>query len=344
MIGYSGKTALFLFLLARAAPAFLPTALSVELRPLFPFRQAQDAQVFLLQHAPFCTLFARLGSTNKFAIFLLFSYYLNLAQSSPPSFLLSQTLWQIWQQLSSLSYCFTRLQWVPGDSFLPGNDTADTLARWGALLALSAIPCSLSPLISRMHSRLFSDWMRTVSSKFFDTQVSSISTEELVLPRHARCVLSRLRCNGHNLLLGSYLSRIGRIENPSCSACGHLYHSHHHSSHSALSSYGLFAPLTLWRLSVSLLPLVQTLESCPASMAPWCSAMPPSLGRGRLTNNNKQQSGFILKNIEMNLRLHPPSAFFSLSTCVSNFVTFFSVLSNFLFVSASLVCRVTIWR
>ena len=37
-----------------------------------------------------------------------------------------------------------------------------------------------------------------------------------MLPRHDRCVLSRLRCNGHSLLLGSYLSRIGRIENPSC--------------------------------------------------------------------------------------------------------------------------------
>ena len=82
----------------------------------------------------------------------------------------------------------------------------------------SAIPCSLSP---RIHSRLFSDWRRTVSSKYFDTQVPSISTEELVLPRHARCVLSRLRCNGHSLLLGSYLSRIGRIENSSCSACVH---------------------------------------------------------------------------------------------------------------------------
>ena len=42
-----------------------------------------------------------------------------------------------------------------------------------------------------------------------------------MLPRHARCVLSRLRCNGHSLLLGFYLSRIGRIENSSCSACGH---------------------------------------------------------------------------------------------------------------------------
>ena len=59
----------------------------------------------------------------------------------------------------------------------------------------SVIPCSLSPLISRIHSSLFSNWRRTVSSKFFDTQVSSIFTEKLVLPRHTCCVLSRLRCS-----------------------------------------------------------------------------------------------------------------------------------------------------
>ena len=88
---------------------------------------------------------------------------------SPPSFLLSQTLWQIWQELSSLS-CSVRLQWVPGHSFLPGNNAADELARRGALLAPSAIPCSLS-LISRIHSRLISDWRCTVSSKYFDSQV-----------------------------------------------------------------------------------------------------------------------------------------------------------------------------
>ena len=84
MIWCFGQTTLFLFLLARAAPAFLPTALSVALRPLFPFRQAQYAQVFPLKPAPFCTLFAGLGSTNKSAIFLLFSYYLTLVLSSPP--------------------------------------------------------------------------------------------------------------------------------------------------------------------------------------------------------------------------------------------------------------------
>ena len=71
MIWYSGLTALFLLLLARAAPAYLPTALSVALRPLFPFQQAQYAQVFPLRPAPFCKLFAGLGSTNKPATSLL---------------------------------------------------------------------------------------------------------------------------------------------------------------------------------------------------------------------------------------------------------------------------------
>ena len=218
MIWCFGQTALFLFLLIRAASAFLPTALSVALRPLFPFRQTQ--YVFPLKPAPFCMLFAGLGSTNKSAIFLLFSSCLTLVLSSPPFFLLSQTLWQIWQELSSL-FSSIRVQWVLGHSFLPENHAADELGRWGALLAPFAIPCSLCSHISRIHSRLISDWRRTVSSKFFDSQVPSISTEELVLLRHARCVLSHLRCNGHSLLLGSYFTRIGRIENPSCSACGH---------------------------------------------------------------------------------------------------------------------------
>ena len=88
MIWCFGQTAVFLFLLAKAAPALLPTALSVALRPLFPFRQARYVQVFLLKPAPFCTLFAGLGSTIKYATFLLFSYCLTLVLSSPPCSLL----------------------------------------------------------------------------------------------------------------------------------------------------------------------------------------------------------------------------------------------------------------
>ena len=66
----------------------------------------------------------------------------------------------------------------------------------------------------------------------------------------------------------------------------------HLSSHSALSSYGLFAPLALWRLSVSLRPLVQAPGSFPASGAPWSSTMLLSLGRGRaIINNNRLRVG-----------------------------------------------------
>ena len=84
MTWYSGQMALFLFLLARAGPAYLPTALSVALRPLFPFQQAQYVPVFPLKPVPFCTLFAGLGNTIKSANFLLFFSCLTLVLSSLP--------------------------------------------------------------------------------------------------------------------------------------------------------------------------------------------------------------------------------------------------------------------
>ena len=87
----SELTALFLFLLAKTALAYLPTALSVALRLFFLFQRAQYAQVSLLKLAPYCKLFAGLGSTSKTATSFLFSFYLTLALSSPPSFLLPQS-------------------------------------------------------------------------------------------------------------------------------------------------------------------------------------------------------------------------------------------------------------
>ena len=48
---------------------------------------------------------------------------------------LSHTLWFVLQELSFLSSSFTiRLRWVPGHPFSLGNDTADELARKGAVL------------------------------------------------------------------------------------------------------------------------------------------------------------------------------------------------------------------
>ena len=112
-----------------------------------------------------------------------------------------------------------------------------------------------------------------------------------MLPCYARCVLSRLCCNEHSLLLKSYLSRIDRIENPSCSACSHPTED---SSHFILQCPATdSALLALWRLSDSLRPLVQALESCPASGAPWFSAIPPSLGRGQDINNRRKTAKFV---------------------------------------------------
>ena len=92
--------------------------------------------------------------------------------------------------------------------------------------------CYLSPLQSlvvflllsyHIHFDLFLYWRCIITLQFFNTQVSSISTEELVLLCHTSSVLSHFCCNGHSLLLDSHLSKIGRIENFSCSACEHLF-------------------------------------------------------------------------------------------------------------------------
>ena len=156
---------------------------------------------------PFCTLFAGFGSTNKSATSLLL-----LSESRSVLFsIFSFTVISLTDLAGSVFSLLLFHQATMGPRILR-NDTTDELARRRALLVPSVIPCSLSffylscPLFS-----FFSDWRCTVSSKFFNTQVSSFSTEELVLPCHARCVLSRLSRNGHSLLLSSYLFRIAKI-------------------------------------------------------------------------------------------------------------------------------------
>ena len=149
----------------------------------------------------------------------LFSSYLTLVLSSPPCPLLRLPFYlklsgrsgrNCLLSPSTLSgyTCFSRgttrlMSWPDGERYLR---------------PLQYLVFSLT-LISRIHSSLFSNWRRTVSSKFIDTQVPSISRNLCSLVMLA--VLSRLRCNEHSLLLSSYLSRMGRIENPSCSARGH---------------------------------------------------------------------------------------------------------------------------
>ena len=166
--------------------------------------------------------------------------------SSPPSFLLSQTLWPIWQELFSFSFCSIRLQWVPGHSFLPESNATDELARRGALLAHSAIPCSLSPFV--YHSDFF----------FLGLEAYSLievlrHTGSLDFHRGTCAPSSRSLC-----FLSSTLQRtqptvkllsLQDWQNPSCSTC---VHSSQDSFHLILNCPATdSAPLVLGRLSVS---------------------------------------------------------------------------------------------
>ena len=82
MIWYSGLTAFILFSLGEGGSGVPANCSLCSTEGTFPFRQAQYVPVFPLRSAPFCTLFAGLGSTNKSAISLIFSHYLTLVLSS----------------------------------------------------------------------------------------------------------------------------------------------------------------------------------------------------------------------------------------------------------------------
>ena len=100
----------------------------MAMRPLFPFHQAQYVQVFPLKPAPFCLLFAGLGSTNKPATSLLFSHYLTLVLSSPLfpflrlSFYLKLSGRPAETVFSLLLFCQATIG-NPGHSFFPRGTT-----------------------------------------------------------------------------------------------------------------------------------------------------------------------------------------------------------------------------
>ena len=107
----------------------------MALRLLLPFRQAQYVQVFLLKPAPFCMLFAGLGSTNKSTTSLLFSSYLILFLSSPPCPLLHLSFYLNPSGRSVFSLLLLyQATMGPRTLVSCANDEADELARRGALL------------------------------------------------------------------------------------------------------------------------------------------------------------------------------------------------------------------
>ena len=95
------------------------------------FSEGPDAPVFPLKPAPFCKLFAGLSSTNKPAIFLLFSYYLTLVLSSPPYPLLNLS--------SYLKLCGRsgRNCLLSPPVLLGYNGCPDTCFSWGTMWLMS---------------------------------------------------------------------------------------------------------------------------------------------------------------------------------------------------------------
>ena len=255
MIWYSGQTALFLFLLVKAAPAFLPTGLSVALRPLFPFRQAQFVPVFPLKPAPFCTIFAGLGNTIKSAISLLFFSCLTLVLSSPPCPLLHLSCYlklcgRSGRNCSSSSPVLSGYNGSPDTCFSRGTTQLMSLPDGERCLRP---PQSLvvSLLLSLVSTLVLSRTGGVLSLQSILThRFPRFPLRNLCSPSCSLCPLSsslqRTQPSFRFLSLQDCQNRESFLQRLWTLVPGHL------SSHSALSSYGLFAPLTLWRLSVSL--------------------------------------------------------------------------------------------
>ena len=84
--------------------------------------------------------------------------------SSSPSYLLPESLWNVWSLASSLSNNFTlSFQWVPGHAGLSGNEKADLLAKAGASLSTGPIPCPLPPIVAKVHYSQYHNWRRYIS-------------------------------------------------------------------------------------------------------------------------------------------------------------------------------------
>ena len=187
-----------------------------------PIASSFTAETFALkQGLDWCTSYL-MTCKFKSALFLTDSQSALSILSSAPSYLLPESLWNVWSLASSLSNNTTlSFQWVPGHAGLPGNEKADLFAKTGASLPTDAILCPLAPVVAKVRYFQYHNWRRHISHSHLNFQVPEASSEELLLSCPIRCELSRLRCHGHSLLLSSYLHRISRKENSVCSACGH---------------------------------------------------------------------------------------------------------------------------
>ena len=115
-----------------------------------PIASSFTAETFALkQGLDWCTNHLM---TCKFqSFFFLTDFQSARSILSAPSYLLPESLWNVWSLASSLSNNTTlNFLWVPGHADLPGNEKADLLAKAGASLPTDAIPCPLPPVIAKI--------------------------------------------------------------------------------------------------------------------------------------------------------------------------------------------------
>ena len=187
-----------------------------------PIASSFTAETFALkQGLVWCTSHLMICKFQS-VLFLTDSQSARYILSSAPSYLLPESLWNVWSLASSLSNNTTlSFQWVSGHAGLPANEKADLLAKTGAPLPTDAIPCPLPPVVAKVRYSQYRNWRRHISHTHLNFQVPEVSSKELLLSRSIRCELSRLCCHGHSLLLSSYLHRISRKKNSACRASGH---------------------------------------------------------------------------------------------------------------------------
>ena len=232
----------------------------MALRPLFHIPQAQYVQVFPLKPAPFCKLFAGLSSTNKSAVFVLLSDSRSVLATLSS---LTQSLWQIWQELSFppvLSDCngspdthFSRgttrlMSWPDGE-------------RYSCLLQFLVVSLLLS-LVSTLVFSLIGVVLSHLNFLTHRFPRFSLRNDYFLV------LLQRTQPTVKLLSLGLAESRILPAPPAYTRPRTRLI------SFCTVQLRTLCVQLALWRLSVSLRPLVQALESCPDLGIPWSSAMP----------------------------------------------------------------------
>ena len=96
--------------------------------------------------------------------------------SSAPSYLLPESLWNVWSLTSSLSNNTTlSFQWVPDHAGLPRNEKADLLAKAGVSLPTDATPCPLTPVVAKVRYSQYHNWKRHISHSHLNFQVPEVS-------------------------------------------------------------------------------------------------------------------------------------------------------------------------